>query len=130
MNKDNPCQQSNLHFEKKFENHKCLHCTNISYWDGYMCLKRKFYLRDYSIKETLESLWYNIGKLFDWYTIREIPENFYTIYEFLDYWIPEKPIKKCKYFEYSDRKYYWTGTTMMDGTKWLPDQDEPIGNKQ
>lgn len=110
----NPVKSQNEWMRKTYGKHLCLYCANLTYWDWYYCKKRKFTIRDFSIKELLK-LW---KSRFSWgygdNSFKYWLEHLFDISEFLPY----KPIKKCKFYEYSDRKVFWTQIVESDGTTW------------
>jgi len=114
MEKENPVKQQNHWMREKYKNHLCLHCVNLSYWDWYICRKRTFTLRDFSIKE-LTKTWI---RRFEWgygdSSFKYWLKHLFDINQF----IPDKPIKRCKFYEHSDQKVFWTKRVEADGTTW------------
>ena len=122
MQKKNPCKASNEHMKKIFKNHLCLHCNNLSYWDWYRCYKRCFRWYNYRITEVFINLKNNFYMLCCDTGLKKFFELLFNICEF----IPKKPVRKCKYYVCTNRKYFWTGTTEMDGTVWNPEDNDPV----
>jgi hypothetical protein len=118
--KENPVKAHNRAMRERYMHHLCLHCSNLSYWDWYICRKRIFTFWDFGVKELIK-LW---KRRFSWgygdssfrYWLRHLFD--------IDQFIPDKPIKKCKFYEYSDRKVFWTKVVEQDGTTWIDDGED------
>jgi hypothetical protein len=119
MEKENPVKIYNRNMQKMYAHHLCLHCEYLNYWDWYICRKRMFTLWDFSIKELIKMWWrhfiWNFGS-----SLNYLIQHFFDI----DQFIPDKPIKKCRFYEHSDHKVFWTKIVEKDGTVWTDDGEE------
>jgi hypothetical protein len=117
---ENPVKQHNKQMRELYGHHLCLYCKHLSYWDWYICRKRAFTPLDFSIKELAKMY----GKRFEWgygdSSFRYWLEHLFDIEQF----IPNKPIKKCKFYEYTDRKVFWTQIVESDGTTWTDNGED------
>ena len=120
MTKENPVKHQNRWMREHYANHLCLHCKNLSYWDWYICTKRLFKFRDFYLREIIHRIKYRLGWLMGDASLQYIIKDIFTV----DQFIPEKPIRKCKFYEYSDRKVFWTKRVEQDGTTWIDDGED------
>lgn len=87
------------------KNHKCLNCKYLSYWDWYICGKRSFpwyrlYPKDFIRRTKHYASWVTLDEF-------RISKFLATVFE-KDSFIPDKPIKKCKYYEKASWEKFWT----------------------
>ena len=118
--KENPVKHQNKQMRELYAQHLCLHCKHLSYWDWYICRKRMFTYRDFSIKELKKVLKHRFSWGYGDRSFRYWLEHLFDIEQF----IPNKPVKKCKFYKYSDRKVFWTQIVESDGTTWTDDGEE------
>jgi len=114
MMQENPVKAQNRWMQEKYACHLCLYCEYLSYWDWYLCKKRHFILWDFTARQLIRMWWRRFDSLLGDMSFRYLLRHFFDI----DQFIPDKPIKKCKYYRHSDRKIFWTKTVEMDGTTW------------
>jgi len=115
MKKTNPLKYRNKKLEERFKNHLCRHCKHRNYWDGYYCNKRTFKWYDYWLKEIIRSIKYNISDMY-----MDVGWNFFWkhIFDRAFEFIPNKPVRRCRHYEYLYREHFGTRLMESDGTVW------------
>lgn len=94
--------------EEHYKNHLCLHCEHLNFYDWYYCQKRKFYLWNYNIKEIIKRFKYRFSLFIDDNNLKNIINFKHVFPYFYDFtfFLPNKPIKKCMYYENRNGKFW------------------------
>jgi hypothetical protein len=106
----NEVELDNKRMYDRYGNYLCIHCKHLTYYDWYYCRKRTWGVMSRSLK----SLWYKI-KNYDTICCDGLKWYFKNIFD-SECFLPDIPIKKCKFYEHHYIKRFWTSITRSDGS--------------